>query len=241
MTGQGRVAARSTLAVLRATVETQQELNVSIPATSAASPASVAVLHELLLVVSNRTAATAAVLTAYLQSLPAVPYGLSHLSTSSLSLTPTSQWHDGQQRTTGYSSSLSLSLRVNSSTAGDVVAGLLERGVSRIDSVHYELSAAAIAKGRQQAIRRAVRDAVAQAAAAVEELSAVAAVRVERRELQVVSMQVIGVTSPAPEAFDSQPVAMMGHHAMLSKAQAVLPILSDDRSITAAVAMKLRY
>ena len=242
VTGQGRVSARSTLAVLRATVETRQELNVSIPASTTASPASVAVLHALLLLVSNRTAATAAVVTAYLLSLPARPYHLSHLTTSALSLSPTYQYRDGQQRITGYSSSLSLSLRVNSSTAGEVIAGMLERGISRYDSIHYEVAAAAIRRGRAEAIRRAVQDAVSQAEAAVEEISAERAVSVDRRELQVVSMSVIGVTAPAPESFDiSRPISMFSHRAGLIGPQPVLPILSDDKSITAAVAMKLRY
>ena len=240
VTGQSRLALPSTRAIVHVTVEYEQELAAPLPPSTLASNASVAALHALLLLVSQRTASTASAVVAYLHSanLSSV---VSHLHTTAAAVQPTYLYRDGQRLQKGYRALLSLSVSVNATAVAAVVDGMLERGVTRVDGVTFEAEDAAVKRARQRAIAMAVEDALMQARVAVRAISSAKGVELDARGLQVVSVHVLGVTVPASTSASAREIFTAGARALRSAAMANLPLLPDERIITASVLMKVRF
>ena len=249
VTGEGRVRINSTRALIRATVEYKEQLTTAV----LASASTAATLHALLLFASNQTANTSAAVIAYLQS-DELAGRLWHLHTTSLLVEPIYQYANGTQLTTGYRASLSLSLQAATSNASDVLAGMLARGVTRIDSVGYEAADADMATARHKAVRRAVEDALRQATTAVQGVQSTLrelqhsnkAVEYSSDELQVVSMRVTGVSVPMAQVYYPSQTRIFGlsrsaSQPFVDESVMSIPIIAEDKIITATVQMKVRY
>ena len=242
VTGAGRVSLPGARALLRLTVESSQDLSNPLPSNSSASTQSVSALHSLLLLVTDRTAATATVVVDYLASSN-LSSTVRQLHSSAVQVQPVYSYRDGQQIQRGYRASTSLSASVNASAAGWVLGGVLDRGVTRVDSVTYEATEEAIAKGRTEAIARAVRDALSQAEVAVGAMSRAKGVDLGERSLQLVSVGVVGVSVPPAFGFSPGGVETFGRGAGMARSfvVATLPLVPQDRLITASVVLKVRF
>jgi hypothetical protein len=243
VTGQGRVSLPSSRAIIHATIEHSQDLATSIHSSNLSSSDSIATLHSLLLLVYERTANSSTVVIEYLRSSNLSSL-VQHLHTSSVSVTPVFVYKEGQQLQKGYRASLSISLSVNGSAASTILSGMLDRGVTRIDGVGYEAADGAVEKARKEAIRRAVKDALDQATTAVRAMTGVEGVEAEERPLQVISLHVIGVTvpSPVPPFFPGQLTMFTeGVGVRAAALAASLPLLPEEKTITASVLMKVRF
>ena len=248
VTGEGRVRINSTRALIRATIEFKEQLKTAVLASSATA----APLHALLLSASNQTAAAASIVIRYLQS-DEWRGRMWQLHTTSMLVEPIYQYVNGTQLTNGYRASLSFSLQASTVNTSDILTGMLERGVTRIDSVGYEAAEADTVKARQQAVRRAVEDALQQAATAVQGMKQT--LRRERgdaskadytEDLQVISMRVTGLSMPTAQIFYPSQTRMFGlsratSRLFVDESVMSIPIIAEDKIITATVLMKVRF
>ena len=260
--GEGRVSINSSRAVIRATVESKEQLHTAVLASSTTAAA----LHSLLVSASNQTATTAASVVSYLQS-GELKGRVWQLHTTSMLVEPIYQYANGSQLTSGYRASLSFSLQATMANASTVLAGMLERGVTRIDSVGYEAAEKDTAKARQKAVKRAVIDALEQAATAVQGMqSSLRKVHREAAEedeeadtdalesdtaarggLQVVSMRVTGVTVPSAQVFYPSQTRIFGmslastSRLVVDESVMSIPIMAEEKVISATVAMRVRF
>ena len=256
VTGEGRVRINSSRATIRATIEYKEQLKVALLASSATA----ATLHGLLLSASNQTAATAATVINYLQSEDS-DGRVWQLHTTSMLVEPIYQFVNGTQLTNGYRASLSFSLQAATANASAVLTAILERGVTRIDSVGYEAAEADTATARQKAIKRAVDDALQQAATAVQamqqQLRKLHQLPAEHHkpkdsrgsepaDLQVISMRVTGLSVPTATVFYPSQTRIFGvsrstSQLFVDEAVMSIPFVGEEKTVTATVLMKIRF
>ena len=255
--GEGRVRINSSRAVIRATIEYKEQLKSALLASSTTAAA----LHALLLSASNQTATTAAAVLGYLQS-DKLKGRLWQLHTTSTLVEPLYQYVNGSQLTDGYRASLSFSLQASMANASAILTGILDRGVTRIDSVAYEAAEADTAAARQKAVKRAVHDALLQATTVVEGMQRTLRSLHKRaapgggaeaesadssgRELQVISMRVTGVSMPSSQLFYPSQTRIFGLSGATSRlfvdeSVMSIPLIAEEKVISATVQMKVRF
>ena len=248
VTGEGRVMINSSRALIRATIQYKEQLKAALLASSATS----ATLHALLLSASNQTAATAAIVIGYLQSHE-LTGRIWQLHTTSVLVEPLYQYVNGTQLTDGYRASLSLSLQATTANASAILTGILERGVTRIDSVGYEAADADTAKARQTAVKRAVKDALQQATTAVQGVQQSLHMPTDEHErestsgleLQVISMRVTGLSMPSALVIYPQTrifgLSRSTSALFVDEAVMSIPVIAEEKVVTATVMMKIRF
>jgi hypothetical protein len=93
------------------------------------------------------------------------------LATTGISLNPNYSYKDGKQNITGYSSTNTVSFRIDTEKSGTLLDEAIKAGATRIDGISFVASDEAIAQAQQQAIQKASEDAKKQADAALKALN----------------------------------------------------------------------
>jgi uncharacterized protein len=148
------------------------------------------------------------------------------LQTTGISLNPQYDYSNNRQRIIGYTANNTVSFRVPTSRAGNILDAAVQAGATRIDGVSFIADDAAIETARQEAIRAAVQNAQTQADAALDALGLT--------QQEVVSVQVDGA-SPPPMPMFSRSAAMM------ADAAPPTPVVGGEQEVQASVTLQIRY
>jgi len=171
-----------------------------------------------------------------LNGKPKIP--IIQLLTTGIQLTQVYRYDtiSSQQFLIGYNAVNSLSITLNVQDASTVLAGVLDAGVTRVDSVDLIASANAIALGRQQAISLAAADAIKQTD------SVLATILANRRyNKNIVSLRVTDVTAPGATSVSSN--SGEGLNVMTAKTASTIapPVLSGKKLVFAQVMLRSKF
>lgn len=146
------------------------------------------------------------------------------LETTGITLNPIYNYEGGQQRLTGYMATNTVSFRINTEAAGDLLDEAVNAGATRIEGVSFVASESAIATAQQQALREATQDAQTQADAIFSTLN------LKRGE--IVNIQINGASAPPP-VFAPAPRA--------ADIAAKTPVIGGEQQIEASVTLQISY
>jgi uncharacterized protein len=159
--------------------------------------------------------------------------GVADLRTTGLSLRPL--YDDAQpvrqggrqptRQVIAYAASLSVSFSVPAERAGPLADGAIANGATRIDSLSLAAEDAAIREARSEAIRRASREALAQAEAALEALG------YQRGEVYRIRID-------GPQRFHAQPMMMRG---AMAESDASTAIEAGEQEVSTNVSLEVEY
>lgn len=149
------------------------------------------------------------------------------LQTTGINLNPQYDYSNNSQRIIGYTASNSVSFRVPTERAGDILDQAVQAGATRIDSVSFVADDAAVETARQQAIREAVQNAQGQADAVLGSLGL--------SQQEIVTIRVEGATPPPPMPYR----ANLDAAALESKAST--PVVGGEQEVQATVTLQIRY
>lgn len=151
------------------------------------------------------------------------------LQTTGISLNPQYDYSNNRQQIIGYIGSNSVSFRVPTERAGDILDQAVQAGASRIDSVSFVADDAAIETARQEAIRLAVQNAQAQATAALSSLNLT--------QQEIVSIQVGNAAPPPPIMARMAAAADANYASEAAKSQ----VVGGEQEVEAMVTLQIRY
>jgi uncharacterized protein YggE len=149
------------------------------------------------------------------------------LETTGINLSPTYRYDSGTQTLTGYTASNIVSFRIATEKAGSVLDEAVKAGATRIDSVSFVASDAAIATAHKAALRKATQNAQEQADAVLSALGLV------RRD--VVNIQIGGAFTPPPRPVFAEADALK------QAAAAPTPVIGGDQQVEASVTLQISY
>jgi uncharacterized protein len=154
------------------------------------------------------------------------------LQTTGINLSPTYVYPNGSTpRITGYSATNSISFRVPTDRAGEILDAAVKNGATRIDGVSFMASDQAIETAQIKALGQATRDAERQAD------TVLAALNLKRKE--VIGIQITSTSTPAPVPIDNMQRSIVGRDsATMSKPT---PVMGGDQQVEAAVTLDIGY
>ena len=156
----------------------------------------------------------------FLQSQP-----IQNLETTGVRLSPRYDYRNDQQRLIGYSASNTVRFEVAVEESGELLDEAVQAGATRIDSVQFRATDAAITTAQRQALQEATLDAQDQADAVLTTLG------LTRQD--IVGIQVNHAQAPLPP---SPQFAVRE-----SLAAADTPIIASEQEITASVTLQIQY
>ncbi|HEY9851182.1 MAG TPA: SIMPL domain-containing protein [Leptolyngbyaceae cyanobacterium] len=148
------------------------------------------------------------------------------LQTTGIRLNPNYSFENNVQRLTGYTASNTVSFRVNTQQAGNILDEAVQAGATRIDGVSFVASDDAMANAREQALREATQDAQKQADVVLSTLN------LTRRE--IVAIQVNNAFAPPPP----RPLLQA---ARMDAVEASTPVIGGEQQVEAFVTLQIRY
>lgn len=151
------------------------------------------------------------------------------LQTTGISLNPQYDYSNNRQQIIGYIATNSVSFRIPTDRAGEILDQAVQQGASRIDGVSFAADDAAIEAARQQAIQKAVQNAQAQANAVLSSLNLT--------QQEIVSIQINGAAPPLPIPFPR----MAADASFAREAAAPPPVIGGDQDVEASVTLQIRY
>ncbi len=149
------------------------------------------------------------------------------LQTTGINLNPTYRYDNGTQTLTGYTASNTVSFRIATEKAGNILDDAVKTGASRIDGVSFVASDSAIAAAQKTALRRATQDAQGQAEAVLSSLG------LTQRE--IVGIQVNGAYAPPPRPMATYDAKVMAAGAAPS------PVIGGDQQVEASITLLISY
>jgi uncharacterized protein len=154
------------------------------------------------------------------------------LQTTGINLNPTYVYPNGSTpRITGYSATNSISFRVPTDRAGEILDAAVKNGATRINAVSFVASDQAIEAAQIKALGQATRDAERQAD------TVLTALNLKRKE--VIGIQITSTSTPAPVPMDIQRSANAGLQE--SAATKPTPVIGGDQQVEAAVTLDIGY
>jgi uncharacterized protein YggE len=147
------------------------------------------------------------------------------LETTGIRLNPVYDYQNNQQRLTGYIGTNTVSFRVVTEKAGDILDAAVNAGATRIDGIGFVATDEAIASARQQALRAATNDALQQAD------TVLAALNLSRRE--IINIQVNAATPPPEQFYEKESFAR--------SAADSTPVIGGEQQIQANVSLEIKY
>lgn len=149
------------------------------------------------------------------------------LETTGISLNPIYNNENNQQRLTGYSATNTVSFRLPTQQAGQLLDDAVKSGATRIDGVSFTASEEAIATAQKQALRKATQEAQSQADAVLGSLN------LTRKD--IVSIQVNGATPPPPR------LLFTGRDVVENRLAAKTPVEGGEQEVQASVTLQISY
>ncbi len=200
VTGQGQQAVQTT--------KTQVSLGVDLEGTDAA-------------VVQRQVAERTSAVVELLRSRR-----VEKLETTGLQLSPRYRYDNGQSQLVGYSGSNTVSFQMPTEAVGTLLDDAVKAGANQIRGVSFIADDAALEAARQEALKRAVADAQAQAAAVLGALNL--------RSQEVVSIEINGAIPP-------RPMPMARQVAAAPAADMATPVMGGEQTVQARVTLQIRY
>lgn len=148
------------------------------------------------------------------------------LETTGITLSPNYSYENNTQRLVGYIATNTVSFRVETPRAGNIIDQAVKQGATRINGVSFVAPDAAIASARQQALREATSDAQQQANAVLGALNFTAK--------EIVSIQVNGASPPPP-------IYKMALARGAAQEDASTPVEGGQQEIEANVTLEISY
>lgn len=148
------------------------------------------------------------------------------LQTTGIRLQPLYDYEDNERRLLGYVGTNTVSFRINTEQAGEIIDAAVQAGATRIDSVSFTATDSAISAAQKEALREATQDAQQQADAVFSTLNLTGE--------EVVSIQVNGASAPPPPPV---PVAEFRTEA----ADTTTPVIGGEQTVRASVTLKISY
>lgn len=190
-----------------ATTKTQVELGVEAQGTDAA-----AVQREM----AQRTAAVVELLRSR---------QVEKLETTGIQLSPRYDYENGRSELIGYSATNTVSFRMPTESVGSLLDDAVNAGANQIRGISFVADDDSLEAARQRALRQAVEDAQAQAAAVLGSLNLTSQ--------EIVSIQINGAAPPMP-----MPVARAEYNLA---ADAATPVVGGEQTVRAQVTLQIRY
>lgn len=151
------------------------------------------------------------------------------LETSGINLNPIYSYENNQQRLTGYSATNTVSFRLPTEQAGQLLDDAVKVGATRINGVSFTASEEAIATAQKQALRKATQEAQNQADAVLSSLN------LSRKD--IVSIQVNGATPPPEPRLAQRQFSTTTKLA----GEAIVPVEGGEQEVQASVTLQISY
>lgn len=149
------------------------------------------------------------------------------LQTTGISLNPIYNYQNNQQNITGYMATNTVSFRVKTETAGNILDEAVKAGASQINGVSFIASDSDIAIAQQQALQQATQEAQEQADIVL------AALNLSRKG--IANVQINSINRPMP-----RPLMMNARFAKMDAAPAT-PVEGGEQEIQASVTLEISY
>jgi uncharacterized protein YggE len=149
------------------------------------------------------------------------------LQTTGISLNPIYNYQNNQQNITGYRATNTVSFRVKTATAGNILDEAVQAGASQINGVSFIASDNDIAIAQEQALREATQAAQAQANVVLGALNLTSK--------GIASVQINSINRPMP-----RPFMMNVREAKMDTAPAT-PVEGGEQEIEASVTLQISY
>ncbi|PMB19366.1 hypothetical protein CEN40_20495 [Fischerella thermalis CCMEE 5205] len=149
------------------------------------------------------------------------------LQTTGITLNPVYSYKDNIQRLTGYSASNTVSFRIATDKAGQLLDEAVKAGATQISGISFVATDEAIAQAQKQALKEATQEAQQQAEAVFSVLG------FQRKE--VVSIQINGASAAPP------PPRPMFRADAVQTANASTPVEGGEQQVEASVTLEISY
>lgn len=149
------------------------------------------------------------------------------LQTTGISLNPIYNYQNNQQNITGYRATNTVSFRVKTATAGNILDEAVQAGASQINGISFIASDNDIAIAQEQALREATQAAQAQANVVLGALNLTSK--------GIASVQINSINRPMP-----RPLMMNAREAKMDAAPAT-PVEGGEQEIEASVTLQISY
>jgi uncharacterized protein YggE len=149
------------------------------------------------------------------------------LQTTGISLNPIYNYQNNQQNITGYRATNTVSFRVKTETAGNILDEAVQAGASQINGISFIASENDIAIAQQQALRQATQEAQAQADIVLGALNLTSK--------GIASVQINSINRPMP-----RPLMVNARVAKMDAAPAT-PVEGGEQEIEASVTLQISY
>lgn len=154
---------------------------------------------------------------------------VNNLETTGLRLQPQYNYSNGERRLQGYQALNLVSFRLPTSEMGNLLDEAVKAGATRIDSVSFTATDAAITAAQKDALQAATRDAKAQADAVLETLNL--------RSQGVMNIQINNANPPMTSSVQ----ALRTRGDMGESAAASSPVVGGEQEIEARVTLQISY
>ncbi len=152
------------------------------------------------------------------------------LETTGINLNPTYSYENNKQVLTGYSGSNMVVFRTSNNAAGEIIDQAVKSGASRIDGISFVATDEAIAAAQKVSLKRATKEAQAQASAVLEALNFT--------QKDIIGIQVNNAV-PRPRPLEMNESALMQRSAKIADAPS--PVMGGEQTIEATVTLEISY
>ncbi len=149
-----------------------------------------------------------------------------YLETTGINLNPVYDYTNNRQVLTGYNATNTVTFKIKTEKAGNLLDDAVQSGATRIDGVSFIATDEAIAAAQKVALKKATQDAQAQASAVLSSLGFQAK--------EIVSIQVNGASSPPPRMYAMQVAKSIG-------ADAATPVVGGEQKVEGNVTLQISY
>lgn len=153
---------------------------------------------------------------------------IERLQTTGIQLQPNYQYENNQRRLVGYTGTNLVSFRIETDAIGNLLDEAVKAGATRIDSVSFTATEAAIAAAQKEALREATSEARQQAQAVLEAL--------QFQSQEIVNIRINGANLP-PEPL----VRSAETFQSTADAQGTTPVIGGEQTVNASVTLQIRY
>jgi uncharacterized protein len=151
------------------------------------------------------------------------------LQTAGISLNPNYDYVDNRQILKGYIGTNTVSFKVSTKDAGEILDDVIDAGATRIDGISFTATDAAIATAQKLALKKATEDAQAQAQAVLSALGF--------QSKEIIGIQVNGAAVP-------QPIMQQSADAFAVRspmAKQSTPVVGGNQSVEGNVTLQITY
>lgn len=153
--------------------------------------------------------------------------GVEKLQTTGINLNPSYDYSNNRQVLTGYVGTNTVTFRIKTEQAGDILDDAVSAGATRIDGISFTATDDAIEAAQKLALKKATQDAQAQAQ------SVLGALGFQPKE--IVGIQINGAYAPP------RPMQSLEQFALKSAADTRTPVVGGEQQVEGNVTLQISY